>query len=121
MSEPLAALAEAKTTLSEYYATNTAFPANATAGGVNTNPDKLIVTSLAYSSTNSSQGALVTALIRGGIIPGNAASNTLGFSLSSITKSDGSIQWTCRRTLHAADASLSNNIEAKYLPSNCRE
>ena len=45
MSEPAAALAEAKTSISEYYATNNVVPADADAAGILTNPDKPIVVS----------------------------------------------------------------------------
>ena len=45
MSEPLAALAEAKTTIAEYYASQGTWPASTTAAGINTNPDKPIIAS----------------------------------------------------------------------------
>lgn len=115
MSEPLAALSEAKTTLSEYYVTNNAFPPNTTIGGVNTDPDKSIVASLKYA-TAASDEAIVTATLQDNIIPGGSGT-VYGFSLSSITKSDGSVQWTCKRTSPAGGASA---IDAKYLPANCR-
>ena len=79
MSEPAAALAEAKTSLSEYYSANNAFPPNTTIGGVNTNPDKNIVMSLYYTTVNSTS-ALITASIQSGVIPNQTEPG--GFSLS---------------------------------------
>ncbi len=119
MSEPMAALAEAKTTLSEYYVTNSGvFPATATLAGISTNPDKSIVVSLKYEQVASDE-AVVTATVRQGVIP-NSTDSLLGFSLSSITKSDGSIQWTCKRSTVASGATALSEEQAKYLPSNCR-
>ena len=48
MSEPLALLSEAKTTVTEYYVTNNALPSESVSG-IRTNPNTDIVKSLALS------------------------------------------------------------------------
>jgi len=118
MSEPLAALAEAKTTIAEFYASQGTWPPSTTAAGINSNPDKPIITSMYYESTN---GALLTAGIRGGIVPGDDcdADNECGFSLSALTRTDRSIVWVCKQSVTTAD--VTNQITPKYLPANCRE
>lgn len=118
LSEPLAALAEAKTTLSEYYSSNARFPPDASTAGINTNPDKNIVASITYVSSSSGLGARITAELQTDplVIPGGGAT-VYGFSLSSVTKTDGSVVWECKRTNPNAGATA---IDAKYLPSNCR-
>ncbi|MFT4822382.1 MAG: type IV pilus assembly protein PilA [Halioglobus sp.] len=112
MAEPMAALAEAKTTISEYYATQSnTFPTLANSG-LNTDLGKKIAASIKY--TNSVGRIGVT--IEEGIIPGAAA--LVGFSLSAVTRSDGSIIWICGTTSQASG--VTSNVDAKYLPSSCR-
>ena len=91
MSEPLAALAEAKTTIAEYYANNGYWPDNTAQAGLNSNPNKPIVASLFYDSVGGTNGPIITAGIQGGIVPGYAAANDVGFSLSPLTRTDRSI------------------------------
>ena len=123
MSEPLAALAEAKTSISEYYASNNIVPPNATQGGLFTNPDKDIIASLGYTSVNSLP--LVTAGIQGGVIPGgtagDAGDNEYGFSLSGVTQSGNTLVWKCKSTTAGTIGGTAVTvIPEKYLPSNCR-
>ncbi len=107
MSEPLATLAEAKTTIAEYYSAVGQLPTSA-AAGINDFPDKDIVKSIIYSS--SSNGPLLTAIVQAGVIPGAAGDS---FVLSGTTRTDRSIDWKCK----PAD---SDAIPAKFLPANCR-
>ncbi|HBQ39897.1 MAG TPA: pilin [Halieaceae bacterium] len=107
MSEPLATLAEAKTTIAEYYSAVGRLP-TAAAAGINAFPDKEIVKSIVYTSGTS--GPLLTAIVQDGIIPGAAGDS---FVLSGTTRSDRSIDWKCKPA--GSDA-----IPAKYLPANCR-
>lgn len=118
MSEPMAALAEAKTTVAEFYTTRGYFPSSATEAGINSNPDKEIVASLLYSPSGSYDG-IITATVQSGIIPGvNDAVH--GFSLSARTKADGSIQWVCKYDVVASGGTALSADQAKYVPSNCR-
>ncbi len=53
MSEPLASLAEAKTSISEFYATKNSMPLTANSG-LNVSPNKDIVKSIMYTCTDGS-------------------------------------------------------------------
>lgn len=109
MSEPLATLAEAKTTIAEYYSANGYLPLNASVAGINSNPDKEIVASILYNSTS---GPLLTARVTSATIPGGGSGTALEFLLSGTTRSDRSIDWKCKPQ--------TGGILPKYLPANCR-
>ena len=118
MSEPLATLAEAKISLAEYYATVGTMPITGKAG-INAFPNKEIVKSLDYTcNTPGTTGncGVVTAILQAGIIPGGTGS--LGFSLSAVTRSDGTVKWVCGGT--DMGGSGATRINDKYLPSSCR-
>ncbi|MFT6274757.1 MAG: type IV pilus assembly protein PilA [Halioglobus sp.] len=102
MAEPLAVLAEAKTTVTEFYVANNFMPANAEQAGIRSSPDTDIVKSL----TIDNSGALLTVTMQEGVVPGNL---TAEFELSG-TSVNGTIKWKCRK----------GNMEAKFLPANCR-
>jgi type IV pilus assembly protein PilA len=122
MSEPLAALAEAKTSVSEYFASNNNVPANATLAGIFTNPNKGIVASVGYDSIGGLP--LITAGIQPDIIPGatNNTANEYGFSLSGTTGEGNTLVWKCKSTTAgvASGTTAVALIASKYLPSNCR-
>ena len=107
MSEPLAAMAEAKTTVTEYFATRGVLPDNALQAGINSSPNKEIVASIQYTSAS---GGTITAVLQAGIVP----TGTTTFVMSGIVdRTARTIQWNCKEGGTSA-------IEAKYLPSNCR-
>jgi type IV pilus assembly protein PilA len=107
MSEPLATLAEAKTTIAEYYSANGQLPTLA-AAGVNNDPDKEIVASIIYSSTAA--GPILRAVVQDDVIPGGAGES---FVLSGTTRTDRSIDWVCK-------PGTTTPVPVKYLPANCR-
>lgn len=113
MAEPMGFLAEAKTTLSEFYATQGAFP-SAEQAGLNTNPNTQIVASIKY--TASDNGRVGVTIQPAGIVPGVVAAGS-GFSLSPVTATGSlTLQWVCG----GSAATGVTNIPAKYLPSTCR-
>ncbi|MEQ9394993.1 pilin [Haliea sp.] len=115
MSEPMAYLSEAKTTLSEFYATQGEFPTAAQAG-LNTNPNTEIVASIKY---NDSDEGIVAVTLKDNIIPGLTGAG-IGFSLSPVTVTGSrSVQWVCGSTT-SAGTDISTVVPAKYLPSTCR-
>ncbi|TGD74051.1 prepilin-type N-terminal cleavage/methylation domain-containing protein [Mangrovimicrobium sediminis] len=119
MSEPLAALAEAKTSISEFYATNNYMPEDSDKAGLLTNPAKDIVVSIGYSSTISANLPLVTAVIADGVIPGG--NDPYGFSLSGVTRGGSTLAWKCKSVQDAPySQGTVNSIPTKFLPSNCR-
>ena len=105
MSEPLALLSEAKTTVTEYYVSNGTLPAQATSG-IRTNPHTDIVKSLVLTTT--SDGPILRVSMQAGVMPTGGDS----FILSGKPIS-GTLQWKCKPgTVQAA--------ATKYLPANCR-
>jgi type IV pilus assembly protein PilA len=107
MSEPLAALAEAKTTVTEFFATRGILPDDGGAAGINAFPNKEIIKSVTFTSAG---GGLITAIVQDGIVP----TGTTTFVLSgTVDRTGRTIRWRCKEG--GGDA-----IEAKYLPSNCR-
>lgn len=118
MSEPMAALAEAKTTIAEFYASEGYYPEDANAAGINTNPNRPVVASIFYESTTG-VGVVVTAGIQAGVVPGTdgASVNGVGFSLSSVTRGGRSLVWICKQSDPVGGPVA---MEAKYLPANCR-
>ena len=108
MSEALARLAEAKTSVSEYYATNNRMPGDADAAGINSNPDTDIVASLVYSSASSLP--MITAVITAASTP---LATPMQFSLSGYTDAGRTLRWVCKPGATAP-------MPGKYLPANCR-
>lgn len=117
MAEPMAYLAEAKTTLSEFYATQGVFPTPAQAG-LNTSPNTEIVASIKYQVGGTAANAgRVGVLLKANVLPD--AVTTYGFSLSPVTVSGSrALQWVCGTTSQAAG--ITTPVPSKYLPSTCR-
>ena len=117
MSEPAAALAEAKTSVSEYYATNNSMPPDSDRAGILTNPNKDIVASVVYNS--ASNLPIITATIQPNVIPGAAPTNPYGFSLSGATGGGNTLKWVCKSAAQTTPKATTV-VPSKYLPSNCR-
>ena len=121
MSEPLAALAEGKTTVAEYVAANGQYPASSASFGINTASrtasdiiDSLSVTDgLAAGDVVYLTANVDTCVWDGSGCP---SGNTATFSLSGSTNSDGTMAWTCI----PGDGAGGTAIATKYLPANCR-
>ena len=124
MSEPAAALAEAKTSVSEFYATNNRVPADANEAGILTNPNKPIVASVYYTSVGGLPYIAASVQYDGGdynaIIPGGGT-DVYGFALSGTTSAGNTLIWVCKGTdVDTTITDIDSDIESKYLPSNCR-
>lgn len=102
MAEPLAVLAEAKTTVTEFFVANNRMPADADEAGIRTSPNTDIVKSLTIDANQP----LLTVFMQDNVVPGNA---TAEFELSG-TSVNGTIQWKCRK----------GTMQSKFLPANCR-
>ncbi|MEZ5573686.1 MAG: pilin [Halioglobus sp.] len=130
MSEPLAALAEAKTTVAEYVAANGDFPpsaSNNTAFGINTaNRNSAILDKLVINPEPAVTGQTIyiTAEVDACVWNGGCPTTNLtddatafgAFSLSGSTNADGTMTWDCV----PGDGTGANKIQTKYLPANCR-
>lgn len=119
MSEPAAALAEAKTSVAEFYATNNRLPADSDQAGILTNPNKDIVASVVYSSAITTGLPYIAATVQTDIIPGTTTQN-YGFALSGVTGSGNTLKWVCKSDTATVDGISITEIPSKYLPSNCR-
>lgn len=125
MSEPMAALAEAKTSVSEYIATKGRLPASASlsAYGLKTHTrldaESEILLRLDVSQDDDTTGPVrVIAWVKDCVIDGGVCSqtDTYAFHLSGSTNAGG-MTWDCQT---GSDASGSNGVEIKYLPTTCR-
>ena len=118
MSEPLAALAEGKTTVAEYVAANGDYPDALTSFGLNTanRPASDIISRIDVSEVGST--IYVTAEVHTSVWAGGDPddSSVEVFSLSGGTNSDGTMTWTCIPGPDSAGTAMAT----KYLPANCR-
>ena len=124
MSEPLGALAEAKTTIAEYVAANGQWPTTNTAFGLNTGirDQSNIVEQLDIvpEPAVAGQSIYVVAYVDsctwdGSVCDPATAARTHAFSLSGATNSDGTMTWKC-----VPGDTAGNDMATKYLPANCR-
>ena len=107
MSEPIALLAEAKTSIAEYYVNQNGFPSTISEAGLTSTPSQPLVAEVAWDSSG-----ILTVTTSSAPTLGAAASKT--FQLSALSPVvNGVINWKCREG--GSDA-----IEPKYLPSSCR-
>tara|TARA_R110001592_G_scaffold363371_1_gene685641 strand:- start:259470 stop:259931 length:462 start_codon:yes stop_codon:yes gene_type:complete len=111
VSEAMVTLAEAKTTIAEYYSANTYLPEDADGAGINTNPNTDIVASLEYES--SARLPRLTATVQPQVIPNNTANTFYSVQLSGLTANGNRIKWVCK-------PGETDGLAAKYLPANCR-
>jgi type IV pilus assembly protein PilA len=124
MSEPLAALAEAKTTIAEYVAANGDYPASSSSFGINTTlrsaQSEIVEQITVTDGLTAGNTVYVTANVDACTWEGNcdttAAASTAAFSLSGSTNSDGTMTWECI----PGDGAGGTKVETKYLPANCR-
>jgi type IV pilus assembly protein PilA len=121
MSEPLAALAEGKTTVAEYVAANGRYPGTSNSFGLNTSDRTSSDIIESISVTDSlSPGDIVylianvdTCTWDGQTCPSGTSET---FSLSGSTNADGTMTWDCI----PGDGGSGTPIATKYLPANCR-
>lgn len=109
MSEPLAVLGEAKTTISEYFITNGQMPTTNAQAGIRTAIDTDIVASLDFEAVTN----IIEVSLRGGVVPGAPNDGDAIFQLSLTDTTSGAPEWKCR-------PKSGNALVAKYLPANCR-
>jgi type IV pilus assembly protein PilA len=123
LTEPLAAMAEAKTTVAEYVAANGGYPkapSDATSFGLNTS-NRTSTEILQHLDVSYTDGGVVriVAYVHESVWDGGPAvdADTLAFQLSGSRNADGTMTWEC---VPGEDNARGNPIETKYLPANCR-
>lgn len=106
VSEIVLAASGGKTSVAEYFQTNSVMPPDATASGVSTQASKY-VTSVAYGKTSDTVGvitALATTAVGGGVVA------TEGIVLTGTgVAATGIVIWVCTGTM-----------AAKYRPASCK-
>lgn len=120
MSEPLAVLAEGKTTVAEYVAANGRFPTDADAFGLNTalRDRSDIIRSIDVTDPPVADSPIyITANVHTSVWDGSVKSdaNFAQFSLSGSTNPDGTMTWDC-----IPGGGSGTAMQTKYLPANCR-
>jgi type IV pilus assembly protein PilA len=123
MSEPLAALAEAKTTIAEYVASNGDYPADSASFGINTSQrtQSEIIEDLSINNPAAGEVVRVAANVDTCVWEGGCtgtASTTASFHLSGSTNADGTMTWDCIPGDEGGAGAES--VPRKYLPANCR-
>lgn len=107
MAEPLAALSEAKTSITEYFAARGVLPDDGGEAGLNAFPNKEVVKSVLYDSSGD---GMLTAIVQPNVVPSGETTFVLS---GTVNRTDRTIRWTCKQG--GGDA-----IPGKYLPSTCR-
>ncbi len=102
MSEALATIGEAKTSVSEYFIANGSLPTDDESSGIRTNVATTVVNSMNYSA-----GVITLKIAKG--LGGDTAENQT-FVLSLAGTKGGTPQWVCK----------AGSVPDKYLPANCR-
>ena len=105
MAEPIAKLAEVKTSIAEYYAINNQLPPSASAAGINASIDTDIVDRIVW--VPAGRIAIFVQDVGGD----TGVNNVFGFSLKSTTS--GVPEWNCVTP-------ASGGVNPEYLPSTCR-
>ncbi|WP_082695985.1 pilin [Aquitalea pelogenes] len=106
VSEGLAAVAAAKTSVSEYAISNGTMPGTAASAGFSSVATKY-VSSVAYSQTSNTVGVLTVTMASS--VGGNVTTTANTFTLTG-TISSGTVDWKC----------AAGTIPSQYLPANCR-
>lgn len=108
MSEPMARLAEAKTTIAEFYAATGNLPTPAQSGLNQAATD--IINLITYASTGGQP--IVSAVIHASVMPSESADRSFEL-VGTLNPSQRTVSWQCRPT-------SGNEVPNNYLPANCR-
>lgn len=109
MSEPMARLAEAKTTISEFVVATGGLPTSAQSG-INNSPT-LIIESISYASTGGQP--ILRASVHQSVMPGASADATFEL-VGTVDPNNRTISWLCR------PGTAGVAVEIRYLPATCR-
>jgi type IV pilus assembly protein PilA len=104
ISEPLVHLDAAKTSISDYAASNAKLPPSPASAGVSTPANAKYVSALVWNETNNRLEATLKEI--------NTTVNTKIIAMKGVLNADMSVSWECQTDIAIA--------EYKYVPSNCR-
>ena len=122
LSEPLARLAESKTTVAEYVSSMGNYPSDLASFGIDTggaNNSDIIQSIEIVGGASRADPIMLIANVHSSVWAGGPKleDDTLAFRLSGSIQSDGSMKWVC---LPGTTTATTENINVKYLPANCR-
>ncbi len=127
MSEPLAAMSEAKTTIAEYVSSTPGFATAVSSYGVNLTTRtsdimyKLGIEADSGGADDGGDRVYVIANVYDSVWEGGTkdVASVSSFSLVGETNNDGSMNWTCT---NGDEAGFTSNAipQTAYLPTNCR-
>ena len=108
VTEVVAGMSAAKTSISEFYNSQGHMPANANSAGFSTTIGAKYLDNLSYTFVNSTTGTLQ------GYITGNLGGTTAAGQNVKLTARGGAarVEWACTQG--------TNTIPVKYLPASCR-
>ncbi len=118
MSEPLAALAEAKTSVAEYLASQNELPATQAVSGIKSvHPAKTFLNTLNYTRTNAITATLKVEVSSGpgGALPTTEATRNEFQMIGTVNTTDNEISWNCTTAGLTTTA-----VKSNYLPATCR-
>ena len=111
IAEALSVAGSLKTSLSEFYASNGAWPADMAAAGMDSaTSTPNVVSSISFTTTDSA--ATIAVVIRETVASGIGASDNNQLNLVG-TVSDAGIRWECTTP-------STGGVPTQYLPANCR-
>lgn len=108
ISEGLARGAEAKTSVAEFFSSNSHLPSTTESAGFNTTGAGFVTSVTCDGGTDCGQ---IMIAMDGNRITQLGTANQ--FELSVLTTSNGILTWKCK-------AAASNGVASKYLPASCR-
>ena len=115
VSELILAASSGRTSLSEVYSVNLAFPPTTSAADYVTNVSSKYVASIGYAQTSATVGVItVTSVANNAIGPTDAQSKIITLTGTG-NATTGTVDWVCRPGATAATA-----MPAKYLPGSCK-
>jgi len=112
MSEPMAKLAEAKTSIAEFFAATGGIPQSLNQAGIEA-ADANVRTEIINRITYDSASLILGIEVHGSVLPD---SGDAGFELVGVSNTNNrTITWTCQPATNVFTAAAT-----KYLPANCR-
>ena len=120
MSEALAAMAEAKTSVSEYVSSTAGAASDSSLYGVNLgtrNSDILNDIKIGTSGSGATTKFWIVGNVKQSVWGGTGSAS---FALSGVTNDDGSMSWSCTRTASGITGAAATIVESNYLPADCR-
>ena len=111
LSEALTVLAEAKTSVGEFYIANNRFPTDANEAGIRVDIGTDIVASLLYSTASDGNFGVK---VNQAVVPG--AGSDVIFGMSVVSSAGGTLAYKCVRDPNKITGNI---IEGKYLTANC--